>query len=55
RVKIDTDDMLMRMCGVGIITFYFPKLDRREISNVVVNIGKKAGYVNKAASRRTVE
>ena len=55
RVKIDTDDVLLRIFNVGIITYYFPRLDRREITNVVLGIRKKADYVNKAASRRTVE
>jgi hypothetical protein len=55
RVKIDTDDVMLRIFNVGIITYYFPRLDRREITNVVLGIRKKADYVNKAASRRTVE
>ena len=55
RHKIDTDDVILRWCNVGIITFYFPELDRLPITNVVWSIRKKAAYANKIASVKTMQ
>lgn len=55
RHKIDTDDVILRWCNVGIITFYFPQLDRLPITNVVWGIRKKAAYANQIASVKTMQ
>jgi len=54
RHKIDTDDVILRWWNVGIITFYFPDLDRLPITNVVWGIRKKAVYANRIASIKTM-
>ncbi|MBW8017424.1 MAG: hypothetical protein FVQ82_14690 [Planctomycetes bacterium] len=54
RHKIDTDDVILRWWNVGIITFYFPELDRLPITNVVWGIRKKAVYANRIASVKTM-
>ncbi|MFB0553680.1 MAG: hypothetical protein ACETWQ_10250 [Phycisphaerae bacterium] len=55
RHQIDTDDVILRWWNVGIITFYFPELDRLPITNVVWGIRKKAVYVNRIASVKTMQ
>jgi hypothetical protein len=55
RHKIDTDDVILRWWNVGIITFYFPELDRLPITNVVLGIRKKAVYANRIASVKTMQ
>ena len=55
RHQIDTDDMILRWWNVGIITFYFPELDRLPITNVVWGIRKKAVYANRIASVKTMQ
>jgi len=55
RHKIDTDDVILRWFNIGIITFYFPDLDRLPISNVVWGIRKKASYANRIASVKTMQ
>ena len=55
RHKIDTDDVILRWWNVGIITFYFPELDRLPITNVVLGIRKKAIYANRIASVKTMQ
>ena len=55
RHKIDTDDVILRWFNVGIITFYFPDLDRLPITNVVWGIRKKATYANRIASVKTMQ
>jgi hypothetical protein len=54
RHKIDTDDVILRWWNIGIITFYFPDIDRLPISNVVWGIRKKAMYANRIASVKTM-
>jgi hypothetical protein len=54
RHKIDTDDVILRWWNVGIITFYFPELDRLPITNVVWGIRKKAVFANRIASVKTM-
>lgn len=54
RHQIDTDDVILRWWNVGIITFYFPDLDRLPITNVVWGIRKKAVYANRIASVKTM-
>jgi hypothetical protein len=54
RHKIDTDDVILRWWNIGIITFYFPDLDRLPITNVVWGIRKKAVYANRIASIKTM-
>jgi hypothetical protein len=54
RHKIDTDDVILRWWNVGIITFYFPELDRLPITNVVWGIRKKAVYANRIASIKSM-
>ena len=55
RHKIDTDDVILRWWNVGIITFYFPELDRLPVTNVVLGIRKKAAYANRIASVKTIQ
>ncbi|MDH4203544.1 MAG: hypothetical protein OEV87_11725 [Phycisphaerae bacterium] len=55
RMQIDTDDVILRWWNVGIITFYFPQLDRLPITNVVIGIRKKAEYANRIASVKTMQ
>lgn len=55
RHQIDTDDVILRWWNVGIITFYFPELDRLPITNVVWGIRKKAVYANRIASVKTMQ
>lgn len=55
RLQIDTDDVILRWWNVGIITFYFPQLDRQTITNVVLGIRKKAEYANRIASVKTMQ
>ena len=55
RLKIDTDDVILRWWNVGVITFYFPELDRLPITNVVFGIRKKAVYANRIASVTTMQ
>ena len=55
RHKIDTDDVILRWWNVGIVTFYFPELDRLPVTNVVLGIRKKAVYANKIASVKTMQ
>lgn len=55
RMQIDTDDVILRWWNVGIITFYFPELDRLPITNVVLGIRKKADYANRVASVKTMQ
>lgn len=55
RMQIDTDDVILRWWNVGIITFYFPELDRLPITNVILGIRKKAGYANRIASVKTMQ
>ena len=55
RLQIDTDDVILRWWNVGIITFYFPNLDRLPITNVVLGIRKKADYANRIASVKTMQ
>jgi len=54
RHQIDTDDIILRWWNVGIITFYFPDLDRLPITNVVWGIRKKAVFANRIASVKTM-
>ena len=54
RHQIDTDDVVLRWWNVGIITFYFPELDRLPITNIVLGIRKKAVYANRIASIKTM-
>lgn len=55
RHKIDTDDVILRWWNVGIITYYFPQLDRLPITNVVWGIRKKAVFANRIASVKTMQ
>ncbi|MHC4264759.1 MAG: hypothetical protein ACYSUK_02370 [Planctomycetota bacterium] len=55
RHQIDTDDVILRWWNVGIITFYFPELDRLPITNVILGIRKKAVYANRIASVKTMQ
>jgi len=55
RHQIDTDDVILRWWNVGIITYYFPQLDRLPITNVVWGIRKKAQYANRIASIKTMQ
>ena len=55
RHKIDTDDVILRWWNVGIVTFYFPELDRLPVTNVVLGIRKKAVYANRIASVKTMQ
>ncbi len=55
RHQIDTDDVILRWWNVGIITFYFPQLDRLPITNVMLGIRKKALYANRIASVKTIQ
>ena len=55
RHQIDTDDVILRWWNVGIITFYFPELDKLPITNVVCGIRKKAVYANRIASVKTMQ
>ena len=55
RHKIDTDDVILRWWNVGVITFYFPQLDRLPITNIVLGIRKKALYANRIASVKTMQ
>jgi hypothetical protein len=55
RHQIDTDDVILRWWNVGIITFYFPELDKLPITNVVWGIRKKAVYANRIASVKTMQ
>lgn len=55
RLQIDTDDVILRWWNVGIITFYFPDLDRLPVTNVVWGIRKKAFYANRIASVKTMQ
>ncbi|MHC4952169.1 MAG: hypothetical protein ACYTEU_14490 [Planctomycetota bacterium] len=47
--------MILRWWNVGIITFYFPQLDRLPITNVVIGIRKKAEFANRIASVKTMQ
>jgi hypothetical protein len=55
RHKIDTDDVILRWWNVGVITFYFPQLDRLPVTNVVLGIRKKAVFANRIASVKTMQ
>ncbi len=55
RHQIDTDDVILRWWNIGIITFYFPELDKLPITNVVYGIRKKAVYANRIASVKTMQ
>ena len=55
RHQIDTDDVILRWWNVGVITFYFPELDRLPITNVIWGIRKKAVYANRIASVKTMQ
>ncbi len=55
RLQIDTDDVILRWWNVGIITFYFPELDRLPITNVIWGIRKKAHYANRIAAVKTMQ
>ncbi len=55
RHQIDTDDVILRWWNVGVITFYFPELDRLPITNVLWGIRKKAVYANRIASVKTMQ
>jgi hypothetical protein len=55
RHQIDTDDVILRWWNVGVITFYFPQLDRLPITNVMLGIRKKALYANRIASVKTIQ
>lgn len=55
RHQIDTDDVILRWFNVGVITFYFPELDRLPITNVILGIRKKAIYTNRIASVKTMQ
>ena len=55
RMQIDTDDVILRWWNVGVITFYFPELDRLPVTNVVLGIRKKAGYANRIAAVKTMQ
>ncbi len=55
RHQIDTDDVILRWWNVGVITFYFPELDRLPITNVVCGIRKKAEFANRIASVKTMQ
>ncbi|MHC4759439.1 MAG: hypothetical protein ACYTE8_12350 [Planctomycetota bacterium] len=55
RHQIDTDDVILRWWNVGVITFYFPELDRLPVTNVIVGIRKKAVYANRIASVKTMQ
>ena len=55
RHQIDTDDVILRWWNVGIITFYFPELDKLPITNVLWGIRKKAVYANRIASVKTMQ
>ena len=55
RHRIDTDDVILRWFNVGIVTFYFPELDRLPITNVILGIRKKAVYANRIASVKTMQ
>lgn len=55
RHRIDTDDVILRWWNVGIVTFYFPELDRLPVTNVVLGIRKKAVYTNRIASVKTIQ
>jgi len=55
RHQIDTDDVILRWWNVGVITFYFPQLDRLPVTNVMLGIRKKALYANRIASVKTIQ
>lgn len=55
RLQIDTDDVILRWWNVGVITFYFPDLDRLPVTNVVWGIRKKAFYANRIAAVKTMQ
>jgi hypothetical protein len=55
RHRIDTDDVILRWWNIGIVTFYFPELDRLPVTNVVLGIRKKAVYANRIASVKTMQ
>ena len=55
RHQIDTDDVILRWWNVGIVTFYFPQLDRLPITNVMLGIRKKALFANRIASVITMQ
>jgi hypothetical protein len=55
RHQIDTDDVILRWFNIGIITFYFPDLDKLPITNIVYGIRKKAVYANRIASVKTMQ
>ena len=55
RHQIDTDDVILRWWNIGIITYYFPELDKLPITNVVWGIRKKAVYANRIASVKTMQ
>ena len=55
RVTIDTDDLILRLFNIGIITFYYPNMDRREETNYVFNIHKKADYINRCTSVMAID
>lgn len=55
RMQIDTDDVILRWFNVGIITFYFPQLDRLPITNVIFGIHKKAVFANRIASIKSMQ
>ncbi len=47
-VSIDTDDVILRFFGVGLMIIYFRTKERKSIINTVVQIGKKAKYATRA-------
>lgn len=55
RHQIDTDDVILRWFNVGVVTFYFPQLDRLPITNVMLGIRKKALFANRIASVKTIQ
>jgi hypothetical protein len=55
RHQIDTDDVILRWFNVGVVTFYFPQLDRLPITNVMLGIHKKALFANRIASVKTIQ
>ena len=54
RHQIDTDDVILRWWNVGVVTFYFPELDRLPLTNVICGIRKKAIYANRVASIKSM-
>jgi hypothetical protein len=55
RHQIDTEDVILRWWNIGIITFYFPDMEKLPITNIVYGINKKAVYANRIASVKTMQ